>query len=138
MTELQTKTDTGFLQVAENLIKQMKGFAYDIADVKDEVNSHSKAIEELVNTSEITTNQRMIIQEKVKAIVNRDLTRPTNRRRSIAYPKVYNDMRVYGLAKPYSITEKRFFDNIVEALNCYQLDVSYVDDREEKLLEEER
>lgn len=136
MTELQTRTDTGFLQVAENLINQMKGFASDMADIKNVITSNSEDINELKNTSEITTNQKNIIKDKVSYIVNRDLGDPNRSRRSISYSKIYRDMRMYGLASPYERTEKQHFNQINEALNAYKLDIDYVNKREEEIKKE--
>lgn len=136
MTELTTRSNDGYLQIAENLLNQMKGFATDIADVKDILISNSKDIEELKNTSEISTNQKNIIKDKVSYIVNRDLTRPNRSRRSIAYSKIYRDMRMYGLASPYERTEKQFFNNINEVLNSYRLDMEYIDEREAEIIKE--
>lgn len=133
MNELETRQNTGYIEIAENLLMQTKLLTRDIASVKDIVASQSEDIRELKETSEISTNQKNIIKDKVSYIVRRDLVNPNRSRRSIAYAKVYRDMRMYGIASPYERTEKQYFKNIVEALDNYKLDMDYVNKREKEI-----
>ena len=136
MNELETRQNTGYIEIAENLLMQTKLLTRDIASVKDIVASQSEDIRELKETSEISTNQKNIIRDKVSHIVYRDLEKQNRSRRNIAFAKVYRDMRMYGIATPYERTEKQYFKNIVEALDNYKLDVDYVNRREEELKKE--
>lgn len=136
MNGLQQRNDNGYIEIAENLLMQTKLLTNDIANVKDIVTSQSEDINELKNTSEITTNQKNIIKDKVSYIVKRDLVNPNRSRRSIAYAKVYRDMRMYGLSSPYERTEKQHFKAVNEALDNYKLDMEYVKRREEEIKKE--
>lgn len=136
MSELQQRNDNNYLEVARNLLRQTELLTNNIADVKDIVTSHSEDIKELKDTSEITTNQKNIIKDKVSNIVRRDLENPNRSRRSISYAKVYRDMRMYGLASPYERTEKQHFKSVNEALDNYKLDIDYVNKREEEIKKE--
>lgn len=136
MNELQTSHDNGYIAIAENLLMQTKLLTNDIASVKDIVTSQSEDIKELKNTSEITTNQKNIIKDKISYIVRRDLVNPNRSRRSIAYAKVYRDLRIYGLSSPYERTEKQHFKAVNEALDNYKLDMEYVNKREEEIKKE--
>lgn len=133
---LEVRHEDNYLAIAENLLKQMKSFANDIAEVKNTINTNIEEINELKNTTEISTNQKNIIKDKVSYIVNRDLVEPNRSRRSIAYSKVYRDMRRYGLASPYERTEKQHFKQVNEALNSYKLDMTYINKREEEIKKE--
>lgn len=136
MNELETRQNNGYIEIAENLLMQTKMLTNNIADVKDMVTRHSEDIKELKDTSEITTNQKNIIKDKVSNIVRRDLENPNRSRRSISYAKVYRDMRMYGLASPYERTEKQHFKSVNEALDNYKLDMDYVNKREEEIKKE--
>ena len=136
MNELETRQSNGYIEIAENLLMQTKLLTRDIASVKDIVASQSEDIRELKETSEISTNQKNIIRDKVSHIVRRDLENPNRSRRSISYAKVYRDMRMYGLASPYERTEKQHFKSVNEALDNYKLDMDYVNKREKEIKKE--
>lgn len=138
MTKLDKKTNAGYLEVAEQLLNQMKVFTEEVADVKDIIKRHDEQLEELAITAEITTTQKNIIKDKVSMVVKRDLTNPNRSRRQIAYSKVYRDLRMYGLASPYERTEKQHFKQINEALDYYRLDIEFINNREIEIEEENK
>ena len=127
--DLEKRESDKYLDIAENLL-------YSLKDITKRQDKADERLNKLEQTSEINTTQRYIIKDLTKQIVNRDLIMKTRSHKQVAYSTVYRDMRMYGLASPLAFTQKKDYENIVEALHAYKLDVDRVNRRVEEIKKE--
>lgn len=130
MLEVKKKDEGKYLEIAEALLNGLK-------EINDKQDVMEKRIDNLENIAEIDTTERYIIKDLVKRIVYKNLKNKSRSHLSVAYSKVYRDMRRYGLAQPLGFTQKKDYDRIVKALNSYVLDVDFVEERVKEILREQ-
>jgi len=127
-------TNDQMLEISRNNVQAIAGINQELLVQRKEIKALSMTVQDLTQRMDyieyqqpISANQREIIRNKVAKKVYDILgDRKSKRLISVAFPMAYRCLKPYGYRTANS-TERKFFDDIIEALNSGVINFTYQD-----------